>query len=376
MTYEQFKLETAPFAAGMKEKFLRKMPTALEKARDLDFIPYTVNGREWAPGPSGDIFWWTNGFWPGVMWLMYLISGNTQYRTEAEHAENMLDEALRGFEHLHHDVGFMWYLSSGVNYRLTGNEKSLRRTRLAAEFLMARFNPLGFIRAWNEDKAGWAIIDTMMNLNLLYWASEYTGDPRYRLTAMRHADTVMKYFIREDGSSEHIVIFDPESMKVLDKPRGQGYAKGSSWSRGQAWALYGFVLSYIHTGKAEYLETAGRIANYFIDCVKDDWLPKCDFRQPEGEKLLDNCSGAIAACGMIELARQMGSGDVYFPAAIQLLKALDESCANWDPAYPAILTQCSGAYHSNTNHHIAMIYGDFFLIEAVGKLLGTPLLIW
>ena len=128
----------------------------------------------------------------------------------------------------------------------------------------SRFNPHGFIRAWNEDRTGWAIIDCMMNLNLLYHAGEWTGDPRFRMIAMRHADTAMEHFVRADDSGNHIVIFDPETGAVLDTPAGQGFAPGSAWSRGQAWALYGFALSYIHTGKKEYLTVSQRVAEYYL----------------------------------------------------------------------------------------------------------------
>ena len=109
---------------------------------------------------------------------------------------------------------------------------------------------------------------------------------------MNHADTTMKYFVRDDGSCNHIVIFDACTGEFLSNPGGQGYESGSSWSRGQAWALYGFTLSFLHTGEKKYLETAQRVAGYFISQVRDDWIPKCDFRQPEGESLKDACAGA------------------------------------------------------------------------------------
>ncbi len=376
MTDEKRRQAGEALAGELADRLRRKMPAALKKAEGLDFIPYTVRNGAWAPGPMDGISWWTNGFWPGEMWAMYRLTGEDAYRAEAERAEKMLDEAFREFDHLHHDVGFMWLLSAGANYRLTGNRASLRRMMLAATLLAGRFNPLGFIRAWNEDRAGWAIIDCMMNLNLLYHASEQTGDPRFRKIAEAHADTAMRHFIRPDGSANHIVVFDPETLAVKEIPAGQGCAPGSSWSRGQAWALYGFTLSGLHTGRQDYLETARRVARYFIGQLREDGLPRCDFRQPETDGLRDACAGAVAACGLLELAKATDGEEAgcFFDAAIRLLKALDRD-ADWSGAFPAILTHCTGSYHGN-DHNIAMVYADFFFIEAILKLRGDPFLFW
>lgn len=374
--YETLRLSCADFTQEMVSRLTRKMPCALQKAQGLDFIPYTVKDGQWAPGPFDGICWWTNGFWPGEMWAMYRLTSDERYRQEAQRAETMLDAAFADYDGLHHDVGFMWLISSGANFRMTGDDASRKRTMLAANLLAGRFNPAGFIRAWNTDRTGWAIIDCMMNLNLLYWASDYTGDPRFRKIAMIHADTAMKHFVREDGSCNHIVIFDPDTLDVKEIPAGQGYAPGSSWSRGQAWALYGFTLSYLHTGKQAYLDTAWKVARYFISQIQDDWIPRCDFRQPEGDPLKDACAGTVAACGLLELAKLGGDeAETFFSAAVNILRAECEHCADWSDDYPAILTQCTGSYHGN-DHNIAMNYADFYLMEAVLKLTGDEFLFW
>lgn len=359
------------------KKLEHKMPYAVQKAREVSFIPYTTRDGAWVPPPMDGISWWTNGFWPATMWQMYLRTGDELYRAEAQRTEEMLDDALREFDHLHHDLGFMWLISAGVNYRLTGDDTSRKRTLLAANLLAGRYNPLGFIRAWNSDRVGWAIIDCMMNLNLLYFAAEHTGDPRFRQIAMNHADTTLRHFVRQDGSVEHIVVFDPETMEVLEKPAGQGCAPGSSWSRGQAWALYGFMLSYLHTGKQEYLDAAKSIAHYFISCVRQDYIPRCDFRQPPTPDLRDNVAGGIASCALIELAKALpdAEGGLYLDAAIQLLRAADASCADWGLHDPAILQKCTGSY-SSQDQHITMNYGDYFMIEALAKLSGEKLRFW
>lgn len=360
----------------MAQKLDRKMRYAVGKAREVDFMPYSTEGGQWK---KTDIGWWTNGFWPANMWQMYRMTGDELYREEALRAETMLDEALKDFKNLSHDVGFMWLIHSGVRYALEKNPDSYDRVLYAADMLAGRFNPNGFIRAWNgAGREGWAIVDCMMNLPLLYWATEITGDPRYRLIAMRHADTTREHFVRPDGSCNHIVIFDPETGAFLDNPGGQGYESGSSWSRGQSWALYGFVLSFLHTGKQAYLDTAKRIANYFISQITDDWMPRCDFRQPLEPSLKDNVAGNVAACGLLELARALPEleGRFYFDAAVRILKAQEQDAANWELNDPAIFTKCTSAWHDLPGRHITMTYGDYYFIEAVNKLRGDGLLFW
>ena len=157
-----------------------------------------------------DPAWWTNGFWPALMILMYDATGREQYLKTAHNAMNMLDAAFSEYDALNHDMGFMWDISAGYDYRLTGNKKERNRFLLAASLLMSRFNNNGrFIRAWNgSEHKGWAIIDCMMNLPLLYRASEELDDDRFKMVAVAHADTTMKYHVRDDGSCNHINEYD------------------------------------------------------------------------------------------------------------------------------------------------------------------------
>ena len=357
------------WAEEVFEGIRAKMPAMIRAAEKESFLPYTVEQKRMAPGPFDGICWWTNGFWPGMMWRMFEATGEEIYRTEARRAENLLQQAFADFEHLHHDVGFMWRISTGFDAELTGREEAKRQTLYAANLLAGRFNPNGFIRAWNEDKAGWAIIDCMMNLSLLYWASEQTGDPRFRLIARRHAE----------GTSEHIVIFDPATGEVLEKPAGQGYESGSAWSRGQAWAIYGFAISYRHTGEKAFLDTSLRVAERFLQLLSGDWLPVCDFLAPETPVIRDDCAGGIAACGMLTLAEcleELGEdGGKWRDAAFHLLRALAENHLNLSPDFPALLTHCTGAYHS-ADHEIPMVYGDFYFVEGLCRLMGRKGLAW
>ena len=353
-----------------------KMTYAVGKAREVDYIPYSTENGQWKPV---HIHWWTNGFWPATMWQMYLATKDDLFRDEAIRTEKMLDVNLEDFEGLSHDVGFMWLIQSGVRYALEGNTDSYARTMRAAQHLACRYNPNGFIRAWNgEGREGWAIVDCMMNLPLLYWASEVSGDPRFRLIAMKHADTAMDVFVRPDGSCNHIIIFDAETGEVLDNPGGQGYESGSSWSRGQAWALYGFTLSYLHTGKQEYLDTAKRVANYFISQITDDYIPRCDFRQPAEPVLKDDTAGAVAAAGLLVLSQQLPELEAvtYYDVAVKMLRAMEREDINWELNDPALLQRCTAAYHDIPCRHITMNYADYYFVEAIHMLRGQKMLFW
>ena len=352
-----------------------------EAVRNRDKIPYTTVDGVYNNMAKDDVTWWTNGFWPGLMWLMYKGTGNGEYKKTAEKGEELLDAAFDEYEKLHHDVGFMWHLSSGVNYRITGNRKSFLRNINAANILAGRYNPCGeFIRSWNgDDNKGWVIIDSMMNIPLLYWASEVSDDPRYKYIAIKHADKVMTTHLRGDGSVNHIVELDTDTGEVVQSFGGQGMREGSSWSRGQSWAIYGYVLSYIHTGNERYLDAAKRVAHYFISCVADTgYIPQSDFRAPKEPAIIDTTAGAIAACGLIEIANNVPEfeKDMYLNAAIKILKALEENYCDWNTETDSILQMGTEAYGRERGRHIPIIYGDYYFAEAIYKLKGFDMLFW
>ncbi len=364
------------------EKLVKKLERT--SVRSCEKLPYTVvNGvhnNEFPDRPD----WWTNGFWGGLMWLMYAATGNDEFRKTAEKSEELLDIALfEKYDELHHDVGFMWHITAGANYSITGARKSKIRNLIAANTLAARYNlPGKFIRAWNADAVGWTIIDCMMNIPLLYWASRETGDNRYKYIAMSHADTAMAHHVRPDGSVAHIVSHDPSTGEVIETFGGQGIEEGSSWSRGQAWALYGFALSYIHTGRSEYLDTAKRVAQYFISNVCDDWLPRCDFRAPAEPVIYDSTAGMIAACGLIEIANNVPEydQDMYMSAAVNILKAGEAKFADWSDENDSIIQFGTERYpvkaEWQSGVHIPIIYGDYYFAEAIYKLKGFSKLLW
>ncbi len=365
------------------EETLARVERKMEKVsgRSAAKIPYTT-AEGVHDDRSGDIGWWTNGFWGGMMWQMYTLTGQEKYRQIAEENERKLDACLMDYGRLDHDNGFKWLPTAVADYRVTGSVASKNRGLLAAGNLAGRYNNRGcFIRAWNdwgsEDHRGWAIIDCMMNLPLLYWASEVTGDPRFGQIAASHADTAIKAFVRGDGSVNHIVEFDLETGEIVRSYGGQGCGEGSSWTRGQSWGLYGFTLSYLHTKNPAYLDTAERIANYFIANIPESGLIPVDFRQPEEVSYQDSTAAAIAACGLIELSRlrEGRQSRVYLEAALKLLRALAEHSVNWDEAADNLLEKCTAAYHDR-EHEFSIIYGDYYFLEALMKLTGKELFIW
>lgn len=371
-------------------KIIKKMEWVSEKSKYK--IPYTTiagshdNRADENPEYTIDngLNWWCNGFWSGMLWLMYHETGAERYARIARFTEEKLDQCFLDFEGLHHDVGFMWLPTAVADYRLTGQKQSRIRGLHAANLLAGRFHPAGkFIRAWNDllgqdrDSRGWAIIDCMMNIPLLYWASQETKDPRFAQIARIHANTAMENFVRPDGSVRHIVEFDIETGEYLRDYGGQGYALGSSWTRGQAWGLYGFTLSFIHTKEQKYLDTAKRIAHYFMANIPANGLIPVDFRQPKEPALEDSTAAAIAACGLIEIARQVDAAekDLYLGGAVRLLKALTAKRTCFSEENDCILLKCTASY-DEPEHEYNIIYGDYFFIEAMLKLKGEDILLW
>lgn len=388
-SYNRILSENLTWAKEVFAKIDEKMSKVAVRNRDK-VAPDGVdaNGAYIARSPAN----WTSGFFGGLSIMLYEYTKNEEYLKTALAQEKLLDPALWDFEGLYHDVGFMWHILSGAIYRVTGNKESRNRNLFAASSLFSRFVPDGgFIRAWNHAWQGhavedWSIIDCMMNVPLLYWASREIGDDRFAQIGMAHADMAMIDHVRDDGSINHIVEHDRESGEMVCSHGGQGFGVGSSWSRGQSWGLYGFILSYIHTKEQRYLDTAKRIAHYFIANCSDDWLPRLDFRAPEEPVFYDSTAGAVAACGLIEIAKAVPEYEagMYLNAAINILKAMEAKFMNYDPDVDYMLGYGSILYPSDINDpnmvkartHLPIVYGDYYFTEAILKLLGSEFLPW
>jgi len=347
-----------------------------------NFPHASVNGTYQMEEPH----WWTAGFWPGLLWLVYRDTKDESLKQLAEQCEERLDQVITDYYKLDHDMGFMWTLTSVARFRILGEQDSKRRALLIANLLAGRFNTTGnYIRAWNpwnegEDNSGWSIIDCLMNLPLLFWATEVTGDPRFSAIAKKHGETVMENFIRKDGSVHHIVRFDPFSGERIEAIGGQGFSPDSAWSRGAAWAIYGLTLLFHYTEEDQYLQAAKNVSHYFITNLPADDVPYWDFRLPENiVKYRDSSAGAIAASGLLLLAQHVPSTEVniYKNAGVNILKSLYENYGDWENSkQDGLILHGTSHYPEGKNIDVPLIYGDYFFVEGLSILKGNKIRFW
>lgn len=343
-------------------------------------IPYIPKDGKYTDMGEQSINWWTNGFWAGIMWQMFHATKENKYKESALRVEKRLDEALANYEKLDHDLGFLWLPSAVANYRLTGNEESKRRGLIAASILASRFHIEGeFIRAWNAPASCSMIIDCLMNLPLLYWASEEEKDSRFAKIAKLHSKTALTYLIRPDGSCNHIIELDENSGEFIDNPGGQGYEKGSSWSRGQAWAIYGMALAYRYTKQTKFLDAAKKVAHYFISNVSlTDFVSVIDFRSPKEPVFYDTTATTCAACGLLEISEYVNEyeKDLYVQAAFRMLESLTKRFVDFDKERDGLLQCGSAKYHREIDREVPIIYGDYYYLELILRFVKKDFMIW
>ncbi|KAI4453108.1 udp-glucose 4-epimerase [Holotrichia oblita] len=246
---------------------------------------------------------WTESFWTGMVWLAYELTGDEKYRKAGDiHVESFRNRIDNNIAVDHHDLGFLYTLSCIACYKLTGSEFAKETALKAADKLMTRYKEKGeFIQAWgaiDDPKAYRLIIDCMMNLPLLYWASEVTGDKKYYDIAYKHAKTTARNIVREDASTFHTFYFDPQTGEPLDGVTHQGFSDDSCWARGQAWGVYGFALSYVYTKDEVFTDLYKKVTNYFLNRLPEDYVAYWDliFNDGSGEER-DSSLSAIAVCG-------------------------------------------------------------------------------
>lgn len=369
--------ETEVWVGSLLEKLERKMEAQCLRLGSI--MPYMPEQGRYYDMGERELNAWTNGFYAGILWQMYHATQKQCYRQAAEGIEARLDKALQEFVNLDHDVGFLWLPTAVADFRLTGNELSRNRGLHAAGILAGRYHVKGhYIKAWNGKRNGIAIVDCLMNLPLLYWAAEQLGDPAYRDIAMEHTEMALTYILRPDGSCNHQVEFDAFTGDYLRNPGGQGYESGSSWSRGQSWAIYGMALAYRYTGEERYLDASKRAAHYFCaNAALNDYVPLLDFRAPAEPVYYDTTAGVCAACGLLELAEHVKplEKQFYLQSAIRCLKGAEKFCC-WEPDADSILDYGSARYDRAADRHVPLIYGDYFLTEAVLRLAGKSFLLW
>jgi unsaturated chondroitin disaccharide hydrolase len=338
-----------------------------------------------APSSESDIYGpidnveWTNGFWTGMLWLSWEFTGADKYRKIA--VQNLASFANRIDKRInvdHHDLGFLYTLSSCAGHRLTGDRNARDAGIAAASQLLARFDPVAkVIQAWGDmdvpAERGRMIIDCNLNVPLLYWATRETGDPRFAAAADQHLEQAARLLVRPDASTFHTYYVDTVTGEPRHGSTHQGYSDDSSWARGQAWGIYGFALAWRHTGRQHYLDLASRLANHFLNRLPDDGICCWDliFTQNEGVDR-DSSAAAIAACGLLELAQALPLSDAlretYEAWAVAIMKTLSEDyLAPLDGSNALLL---HGVYHMPNKAGVdeACIWGDYFYLESLMRL--------
>lgn len=347
-----------------------------------DQFPYIGDGMHYI---LSDNTHWMTSFWTGQLWLAYALTSSIAFRQAAE-------RHLSSFEHRFvnriddsHDLGFLFTLSARAQWQLTQNQAARQLALQAMERLITRFRPKGeYIQAWgalgDPNEGGRMIVDSMMNLPLLFWASHETGNSKFADIALAHARTTLRCLVRPDDSTYHTFFFNQETGEPIGGKTAQGYADDSLWSRGQAWAIYGFALVGDWTGDASFIEVSRRLAERFWVELGDDLVPLWDFRlSPDAPQKRDSSAGAIAACGMFKLA--MLVKDSAFSSSLKeraqrLIMYLTETCFETAPEAHGLLRDAS--YNVNASQAVEqfMPFGDYFYLESLTRLGNVQVDFW
>ncbi|WP_289292920.1 glycoside hydrolase family 88 protein [Bacteroides sp. CG01] len=323
---------------------------------------------------TSDSKWWTSGFFPGVLWYLYEATGDTLLKEYACDYTSRVEKEK--YNKGNHDVGFMLYCSFGNGYRLTGNEKYKQVLLKGAESLSTRYKDhIGVIRSWDFNRAVWqypVIIDNMMNLELLEWASKNSDNSRFASIARSHADVTLKNHFRPDYSCWHVVSYDTITGQPEKKHTRQGYSHESSWSRGEAWALYGYVMMYRETQQQHYLAHAKKVANYILTHPRmpEDGIPYWDYDAPDiPDTYRDASAGAIMASAFIELSTMI-QGELSRKC---LMMAETQLKTLTSPEYLAepgtngnfILKHSVGSLMEHSEVDVPLTYADYYYVEAL-----------
>ncbi|RRK09470.1 glucuronyl hydrolase [Lactiplantibacillus garii] len=345
--------------------------------------PATVNNH-YQVGENRE---WTPGFWTGMLWLAYEYTGQAKFKELALQNVQSFEERIdNNVDVDNHDLGFM-YLPSCVNaYHLTDDPSARRAALKAADKLMTRFQPKGnFIQAWGKKGADdnyRLIIDALLNIPLLYWASDQTGDPKYQRVAGLHYKTAVSTVFRQDGSTYHTYFFDPQTGQPLYGATHQGYSDDSCWARGQAWGIYGTALHYYVTKDSATVPVFESVTNYFLNRLPRDAVPFWDMIFTDGDdQVRDSSSAAIAICGIEEMLRLLPKTNRYYEiyqgAAHKMLNSLIDSYTLPEiNSNQPLLKHGVYSWHSGKGVDEGNLWGDYFYFEALMRTYRDWKLYW
>lgn len=316
--------------------------------------------------------WWCSGFFPGVLWQIYDYNSDTRFRQLAE-KETAKVESLK-YVTDHHDVGFQINCSFGHQYRLTGDTRALEVMRTAAKSLTGAFTEeVGCIKSWPFQREGFSwvypvIIDNMMNLELLMLIGNMDNDDNLRHVAVSHADKTMENHFREDYTAPHLVDYDPQTGNVIKRITVQGLSDSSAWARGQAWALYGYVMMYQQTKDVKYLHWAQNIADMILTHLPEDGIPYWDFNCPNiPDTYRDASAGAVMASAYIALDGLADNGKSYLQIAERQLRTLasEEYLSKVGENGGFILKHSVGSLPDDSEVDVPLTYADYYFLEAL-----------
>lgn len=339
-----------------------------------DKFPYSATTN--AMYPIIENIEWTDGFWTGMLWLAYEYTEDEKYRKLAtRNVESFLHRIEHRVELDHHDLGFLYSLSCVSGYKLTENELAKKAALLAADKLIERWQEKGeFLQAWGplDSKEHYRfIIDCMLNIPLLYWASEISKNPKYEEIAKKHFETSCKYVIRDDASAFHTFYMNPETGGPDHGATRQGFNDESAWARGQAWGIYGIPLNIRYTKQSEYIDLYKGMTNYFLNRLPEDTICYWDLIfTDKDQQSRDSSAAAIAVCGMLEMDKQLHQSDedrkIYQGASASILRSLMQNYTNkqHEPGNP-ILYHGVYSWHSGKGVDEGNIWGDYFYMEAL-----------
>ena len=391
---QRLALASASIICLMSEAAAGPLDTSQGIASDLSFIeqqvtktlaslgPPSINSYPYSGGdsgtwkttsPSDDAEGWTTGFFPGQLWLLYQATGSTKWLDAAQAWTAPLAPYASLTAHPRPDptdIGFIIGTSFGNGYRLTGDPSYKSVLLTTGKSLASLYNPnVGAVRSWTFAQYHFpVIIDSMMTLGPLQWGTGNGGNPAWAGIAATHAQTVTTNLVRSDGSTFEVADFDPTTGALLSQGTFAGYSDTSTWARGQAWALYGFVQAYQTSGNPAFLKTAEDVANYFVGqlAADDTWIPPWDFNAP-GAQPVDTSAAAIAADGLVMLSTVAGTSALkasYLQDAENILGSLSSSYLGPPPGESVLFDGFPGKGGTNT----ALIYGDYYFTEALLRL--------
>lgn len=329
--------------------------------------------------PAIDNTDWTSSFWTGMLWLAYEYSGDEKYKKIALIQVEDFKRRIETRSHIDtHDLGFLYTLSCMAGYRIL-EDPSIKAIAIdAAKVLMERYyEKAGIIQAWGDlsdvSQQGRMIIDCCMNLPLLYFASEESGDSKFNQAAYSHIRQAIRYLVRDDASSYHTFYMDVHTGEPLYGKTCQGYSDDSCWARGQAWGMYGLPLSYSYTKDASLLDMNKRISHYFLNRLPEDHVCYWDLIFTEGYEERDSSSVPIAACGLLEYIKYLDPKDpdraLYENAAIAMIQSLSKSYTSINhPESNGILLHAVYSKPDNKGVNECNIWGDYFYFEALMRL--------